>query len=89
MKMPLQQTRQTGTMRVQKIETQVIREGEERRTRRASPGGEAQGQFDALIDEFDETFREEPGLVRGIESKVRLRTYEPIYQRPYAIPMVR
>jgi hypothetical protein len=43
--------------------------------------------LDELIEEFEEIFREEPGLIGGYESKLPLQYSEPIYQRPYAIPM--
>lgn len=67
----------------------MVKREARKKTRRTSPGNESQEQLNKLIDESAVMFREEPRLVRGYKSKLRLRTEEPVYQRPYSIPMAR
>lgn len=45
-----------------------------------------QKQLDEPLDDFENIFRPEPGLVREYPCKIRLKTTEPINQRPYPIP---
>lgn len=42
-----------------------------------------------MIEKYAEVFRDTPRLVCGYEYVFRLQTNEPVFQKPYAIPMAR
>lgn len=46
-----------------------------------------QKQFLQLMDKYENIFSDKPGLIRNLECQIQIKPGEPIYQRPYPIPM--
>lgn len=46
-----------------------------------------QHKLDDLFEEYSEIFRKEQVLVHGYECQLRLQTEEPVFQRPYPVPI--
>lgn len=42
-------------------------------------------RLNALLDEYSDIFRREPGLIKGYTCVIRFKTTDPINQRPYPI----
>lgn len=86
---PFEREKRIETIQINKVDMPIVRRETRQKEKRTPMNEETQERLDALIDDFAEVFREEPGLVRGFESKLRLRTNDPVYQRPYTIPVSR